>query len=69
MWIYDKQPLPCNDQRDQGLLVQNIVSLTALRRQLVKYVPTTKNVIKHTYVCWKNVRISCSAKESHILTT
>ena len=41
MWVYDKQPLPCNDQSDQALVVQNIVSLkTSLKRQLVKYILT-----------------------------
>ena len=42
MWVYDKQPLPCNDQSDQALVFQNIVSLkTSLKRQLVKYILTT----------------------------
>ena len=42
MWVYDKQPLPCNDQSDQALIVQNIVSLKiSLKRQLVKYILTT----------------------------
>ena len=42
MWVYDKQPLSCNDQSDQALVVQNIVSLkTSLKLQLVKYILTT----------------------------
>ena len=42
MWVYDKQPLPCSDQSNQALVVQTIVSLkTLLKRQLVKYIPTT----------------------------
>ena len=27
MGIYDKQPMPCNDQSDQALVVQAIISL------------------------------------------
>ena len=46
MWVYDKQPLPCNDQSDQALVVQNIVSLKmSLKRQLVKYTYTDYRII------------------------
>ena len=50
---------------DQGPIVQSIVSLTAsLRRQLVKYMPTT---YANTPFLWKNVRMQC--KDSHIFST
>ena len=38
--------------------IQSIISLTTLRRQLVKYMPNY--IIKYTEIfCWKNVRIFC----------
>ena len=53
----------------QGPIVQSIVSLTTLLRgHLVKYIPTTlSNTL--LYFCWKNVRIFCIAKDSHIFQT
>ena len=53
----------------QGPVVQSIVSLTMLLRgHLVKYIPTTlSNTL--LFFCWKNVRIFCIAKDSHIFQT
>ena len=52
-----------------GPVVQSIVSLTtSLRRQLVKYM-LTKLSNTLLFFCWKNVRIFCSAKDSHIFST
>ena len=53
----------------QGPVVQSIVSLTtSLRRHFVKY--NADYIIKFTLIfCWKNVRIFCNAKDSHIFST
>ena len=41
---------------------------TSLRRQLIKYI--VDYIIKYAIIfCWKNVRIFCSAKDSHIFST
>ena len=49
-----------------GPVIQSIVSImTSLRRQLVKYMPTSKQIKYH--FCWKNVRIFCNAMQE-ILT-
>ena len=49
-----------------GPVVQSIISLPmSLRCQLVKYMLTTLSNI----FCWKNVRIFCTAKDSHIIPT
>ena len=63
MCVYDKQSLPYNDQSNQALVVQTIVSLkTSFKRQLVKYIPTTGST--HSYFCVKSVRTSYSGKEN-----
>ena len=54
-----------------GPVVQSIVSLmTSLRRQLVKYMPTI-HVLSNPLLFFdgKNVRIFCTAKDSHIFPT
>ena len=54
--------------RALGPVVQSIVSLTTLLRgHLVKYIPTTLS--NTLFFCWKNVRIFCIAKDSHIFPT
>ena len=51
-----------------GPVVQSIVSLTmSLRRQLVKYMLTT--YANTSLFLLKNVRIFCTAKDSHIFPT
>ena len=53
---------------NQGPVVQSIVSLTTLlRRQFVKYMPTTLSNPLLFFV--ENVRIFCTAKDSHIFPT
>ena len=50
-----------------GPVAQSIVSLTtSLRRQVAKVSICRLNYQIHCYFCWKNVRIFCSAKDSHI---
>ena len=60
--VYDK---------DLGPVVQSIVSLTtSLRRQFVKYMLTIlSNPLLFFFLLKKNVRIFCSAKDSHIFPT
>ena len=53
--------------RHQGLVVQNIVSLTkSLRRQLVSCI-CRLHYKMHCYFCWKKVRIFCNF--AHIFPT
>ena len=55
-------------RKEQGSVIQTIVSLTSsLRRQLVKYMLTTSSN-PLLFFCWKNVRIFCTAKDSHIFS-
>ena len=55
MRVNDKNPMSCNDQSDQGLVVQTIVRLKmSLKRQLVKYIPTTGS--KTVSFCWQKMR-------------
>ena len=59
-----------SSNKDLGPVVQSIVSLTSsLRRQLVKYMLTTLSNPLLFFFCWKNVRIFCNAKDSHIFPT
>ena len=55
--------------RNQGPVLQSIVSLaTLLRRHFVKYMLTTfSNPL--LFFVEKNVRILCTAKDSHIFST
>ena len=64
MWVYDIQPLPCNNQSDRALAVQTIVSLkTSLKRQLAMYILTTGSKTLLFFV-GKMRESSCSAKEN-----
>ena len=54
--------------REQGPVVQSSVNLTTSLSQLVKCMPTTY-ANTPLFFCWKNVRICCNAKDSHIFST